>query len=116
MFSVMGLGNVKHTGSFRDVFYDEKAINNLSDDAPTIAYRKISLFYANIINMFRISMGDFAVIDCVKFMNKEEDVWLFWILWFLMVIVLAVIFMNFVVAEATETYNEVNESITEFIY
>lgn len=116
MFSVMGLGNVKHYGSYRDVFYDEKAINNLNADAPNFAYRQISIFYANIIQMFRISMGDFAIIDCIKFSDKQEDVILFWILWFLMVIVLAVIFMNFVVAEATETYNEVNESIVEFIY
>ena len=66
--------------------------------------------------MFRISMGDFAIIDCVKFMNNREDVIVFWIIWFLMVLVLAVIFLNFVVAEATETYNLVNESIVETIY
>lgn len=116
MFSVLGTCNVKHDGSFRMVFYSKDDINNLSPDAPNFAYRKISLFYANIIQMFRISMGDFAVIDCIKFVNKQEDVVVFWILWFIMVIILAVIFLNFVVAEATETYNQVNESIVEFIY
>ena len=66
--------------------------------------------------MFRVSMGDFAVLDSVKYMNKQEEVIVFWILWFLMVLTLAVVFLNFVVAEASETYNQVSESIVEFIY
>lgn len=33
-----------------------------------------------------------------------------------MVLALAVVFLNFVVAEASETYNDVSERITEFIY
>ena len=66
--------------------------------------------------MFRISMGDFALIDLVKYMNNREDVIIFWIIWFIMVLVLAVVFLNFVVAEASETYNIVNDSIIETIY
>lgn len=66
--------------------------------------------------MFRISMGDFAMIDLVKYMNNREDVIIFWIIWFIMVLVLAVVFLNFVVAEASETYNIVNDSIIETIY
>lgn len=33
-----------------------------------------------------------------------------------MVLVLAIVFLNFVVAEASETYNLVNDSIIETIY
>ena len=61
-------------------------------------------------------MGDFALIDLVKYMNNREDVIIFWIIWFIMVLVLAVVFLNFVVAEASETYNIVNDSIIETIY
>ena len=116
MHGVLGIGNVKVTGGYQTVFFDKEGINNMSPDAPNFAYSKIPLFLGNVINMFRISMGDFAVIDLVKYLHVIEEVIVFWILWFLMVLALAVVFLNFVVAEASETYNKVNESIVEFIY
>ena len=68
MFSVLGIGNVKRPDGYRLVFYDDKKVNNVSDDAPNVDQRKINLLLGNIIHMFRISWGDFAIIDCVKFM------------------------------------------------
>ena len=74
------------------------------------------MLIGNIIHSFRVALGDFALIDLVKFMNNREDVIIFWVIWFIMVLVLAVVFLNFVVAEASETYNIVHDSIIETIY
>ena len=116
MFGVLGIGNIKRPGNFRLVFYDKDKKQNISDDAPNVDQRQINLLLGNIIHLFRISMGDFAIIDCVKYMENASDVIVFWFLWFFMVLVLAVVFLNFVVAEASDTYNTVVESIEETIY
>ena len=116
MFGVLGIGNIKQPGNFRLVFYDKDKKQNISDDAPNVDQRQINLLLGNIIHLFRISMGDFAIIDCVKYMENASDVIVFWFLWFFMVLVLAVVFLNFVVAEASDTYNTVVESIEETIY
>ena len=48
-------------------------------------------------------MGDFGAIDAAQYLSKE-DIWIFWIIWFINVIVTCVIFLNFIVAEASESY------------
>lgn len=60
-------------------------------------------------------MGDFAIIDSAIFLTNPEDSWMFWIIWFFTVIVACVIFLNFIVAEASESYNQVSEFISEYI-
>jgi len=111
MFGVLGIGNIKRPGNYRLVFYDKEKKQNISDDAPNVDQRQINLLLGNIIHMFRISMGDFAIIDCAKYLENGSDIIVFWFLWFIMVLVLAVVFLNFVVAEASDTYNTVVESI-----
>ena len=68
MISVLGIGNIKVQDGFRLVFYDEENKYLLSDEAPTVEFRKINLFVANVIQMFKISMGDFAIIDSAKYL------------------------------------------------
>ena len=116
ILAVLGVGNINRPDGYRLVFLDKEKASGISDDAPNVDQRQLNMLIGNVIHMFRISMGDFAIIDLVKYMNNKEDVIIFWVIWFIMVLVLAFVFLNFVVAEASETYNIVNDSIIETIY
>lgn len=43
------------------------------------------------------------------------DNYMFWIIWFLTVMVACIIFLNFIIAEASNSYNEVNEFLDQVI-
>lgn len=115
ILGILGIGNVKVPGNFRDVFYKKDAPDGWSDAAPNYEYHQIGLLWGNLVQEIRISMGDFAILDCVKYIKDPEDSIVFWLMWFAMVLVSAIVFLNFVVAEATNSYNNVNENLEEFI-
>jgi len=54
----------------------------------------------------RISMGDFAIIAAAEFLTPIEN-YMFWVVWLLAVVVQCIIFLNFIVAEASNSYEEV---------
>ena len=107
MYGVLGLGNCRLYGAFRDKF-DLNAKNpgkpaDLSDDAPGIEYKKIGLFFGNILQTVRISMGDFAAIDASDYLTEGEN-YLFWCIWLLTAVITCIVFLNFIVAEASASY------------
>jgi hypothetical protein len=55
-------------------------------------------------------MGDFALIEASKGLPKQEGN-LFWILWIIGVIITNIVFLNFVVAEASNSYVKVTETL-----
>ena len=113
MYGVLGLGNAKIPGGFRDAFYDFET-SELKSDAPGIEYDKIGLFFGNFIQTIRLSMGDFAAIDAANTLSKNEN-YVFWIVWFVTVVVTCIIFLNFIVAEASASYSTVSEQLQDFI-
>ena len=48
-------------------------------------------------------------------MNVKQH-WLFWIIWVLMVLFSALIFLNFIIAEVSNSYQNVKMSIDALIY
>ena len=86
----------------------------LADGAPGAEYLKIGLFFGNFLSIIRISMGDFAIISAAEFLTPVEN-YLFWLIWLLCVTVNCIIFLNFIVAEAGNSYNEVSEDLENFI-
>ena len=70
MYGVLGLGNSRIPGGFREQFFDFEN-NELSSDAPGIEYDKIGLFFGNFIQTIRLSMGDFAAIDAANTLSKS---------------------------------------------
>ena len=64
----------------------------------------------NFISVMRISLGDQSIIKGVEYLTKEENI-LFWIIWVLAVIVNCIVFLNFIVAEASNTYNNVSAQL-----
>lgn len=112
MFGVLGLGNVLIPGDFQTTFNihandaDKTKIPELKaydNGYPGAEYYHVHLFFGNLFSTIRLSMGDFGAIDAAQYLSKE-DIWIFWIIWFINVIVTCVIFLNFIVAEASESY------------
>lgn len=106
MYGVLGLGNSRIPGGFRENFYDFEN-NELKSDAPGIEYDKIGLFFGNFIQTIRLSMGDFAAIDAANTLSKNEN-YVFWLIWFVTVVVTSIVFLNFIVAEASASYTTVS--------
>lgn len=85
-------------------------------DAPNFEYYNIGMLFGNFLNVMRISMGDTAIIAAVEYIDddlqtSQNDTFLFWGILLGIIIVNCVVFMNFIVAEAANTYNAVNENL-----
>ena len=85
MFGVLGIGNEKLDGKFRDHVIEVQSSNDfvaeaaagvfnvdpdadlriIDEDIPGVEYAKIGLFLGNMITIMRISMGDFEIIGAV---------------------------------------------------
>ena len=111
MYGVLGLGNYKLYGEFRDNFNKD---GELDDSAPGVEYKKIGLFFGNILQTVRISMGDFGAIAAADYLTAQEN-YLFWFIWLLTAVITCIIFLNFIVAEASASYTEVSEQLEIYI-
>ena len=58
-------------------------------------------------------MGDNAV-EAVMYMGEERK-WLFWFVWLIICYLTFIIFFNFVIAEASESYNSVKENLDNIL-
>ena len=112
MFGVLGLGNDKLDGEFKDLYAEGGSDG--PEEAPNYEYYKVGLFVGNIIQVIRISMGDFAIIGVAGTLKEEENI-VFWIIWLSTVIITCVVFLNFIVAEASASYTDVSENLDNFI-
>jgi|DEB0MinimDraft_12_1074336.scaffolds.fasta_scaffold139483_1 hypothetical protein len=59
-------------------------------------------------------MGDFAIIAAADYLS-ETDNYMFWLIWLVTVVLTAIIFLNFIVAEASNSYTEVSEQLENYI-
>jgi hypothetical protein len=82
---------------------------------PASEYRNLSKDSANFLTMFRISLGDFDFGILSGDTLSTEQQWLYWILWMFIVIFTALIFMNFIIAEVSNSYAVVKESVTQLV-
>ena len=81
---------------------------------PMIEYTHMNMFLASITITFRLSLGDYSLVDAVAYFNKVDE-YCFWIVWLITIIVTNIVFLNFVVAEASNSYNEVSEKLEKFV-
>lgn len=110
MFSlVMGVLGFQNFTSDQETWEGMLAKNNY----PGIEYSEIGRFFANIITIIRMSMGDFDV-NAVVYMDKTSSK-IFWFMWIIIVLVTAVIFLNFIVAEASASYEKISANITNYL-
>ena len=81
-------------------------------------YKNIGPFMGNVMTTLRLSLGDFYF---GVLMDKNQPLptlnhWLYWIIWVFMVIFSSLIFLNFIIAEVSNSYANAKENIDSLIY
>ena len=71
------------------------------------SYLYIGSFAGALIDSIKMSLGDFEVIGRVQ--SNLEHYIIFWFTWTILVLVLSIIFLNFIIAEASASYEKVTE-------
>lgn len=88
---------------------------------PAPEYAKIGPFVGNVFTTLRLSLGDFDFgvleeVDPKKGGLDSDQRMLYWIVWLAMVIFSALIFLNFIIAEVSNSYSKINENINKLVY
>ena len=87
-------------------------------------YKDMYTTFSGFIQVFRNSIGDIVPVKLDAWnVSKTNDSVLsamahgiVWIFWFINIFTMTIVFLNFVIAEVGNTYNEVRESGTLFLY
>ena len=69
---------------------------------PGFEYKHLSLFFANFLRTLRFSFGDFDFGSIVHLNHFESTV--FWITWVITVLMNCIVFLNFIIAEVSQSY------------
>lgn len=79
-------------------------------------YQHVGWFMGNFLTTLRLSLGDFdfGVLEGNN-LDADQHV-LFWIIWTVMVVLSSLIFLNFIIAEVSNSYSTINEQINALIY
>lgn len=72
---------------------------------PFSEYAPVDLTVGNVFNTFRMSLGDFDFTQMFHLTANEGLI--YWILFTIVLIISNVIFLNFIIAEASESYKRV---------
>jgi hypothetical protein len=62
-----------------------------------------------MISTLRISMGDFDF-GAANFLTPAEN-GIYWAIWLMVVIMTCIIFLNFIIAEASASYEKIKENL-----
>ena len=112
VFAVLGAGNQKVPGAFKEA-YDEAFEEGDVSELPNAEYQKIGLLIGYIFSTLRISLGDFDF-GAANYLTKPENC-LYWLIWLFVVIITCIIFLNFIIAEASASYESVKENLQAMI-
>jgi len=83
---------------------------------PSTEYKQIGPFSGNIMYTLRLSLGDFSF-AILNDPNKEDwEQWMFWVAWYSYVIFGTLIFLNFIIAEVSNSYEIVKINLNQLIY
>ena len=83
------------------------------EDYPDEEYEKIGLWFGYIITVLRTSLGDFEF-QSSEFLTVGEN-HVYWIVWFAIVLTNCIIFLNFIIAEASASYEKVASDLEAYI-
>ena len=112
MFGVLGLGNHKIPGSYRKKYL--KVDGTLDDDHPYHVYSFVGDMIGNLVECLKISLGEYSIIGVSDYLDKRENT-TFWFLWFLILITTLIVFLNFLVAETTNSYKVVKKDLVAYV-
>lgn len=110
MIGIIGLANVAVKGKFRDKYlgYDD------FPPPPCYEYKYLGLLVGNFLTTLRIAFGDYDQISASYYLYKSDNI-MFWFCWLLIVAVTAIVFLNFIIAEASASYEKINEKKDTYI-
>ena len=95
-------------------FYDA-TIQFSEVEVPGEEYEKVGItFISNFLNVLRVSMGDFDF-SAIGFLTDAEFS-LFWVVWLAILVSSNIIFLNFIIAEASASYENVKENLDAEVY
>lgn len=105
LLGIIGVGNLDKelNSKFHEAFIED-AENG--DPYPGVEYKHVGLLIGNLYSAIRIATGDYKRIEVANYMSNEEN-YMFWASWFLMVVVASIVFLNFIIAEASASYEKV---------
>ena len=83
-------------------------------EVPGEEYNRLGLFFGSFFTVLRTSLGDFDF-GASEFLTDEEDL-MFWMIWFLIVIMTCIVFLNFIIAEASASYEKIKNRLDAEIY
>jgi len=114
----LGIGNPNIEGNFKKQFGSDPTLKNedgefIAGDKPGAEYDYLGLFLGNLITTLRMSMGDFGF-DSANLLDGPEN-GIYWAVWLLIVVITNIIFLNFIIAEASASYEKVSENLEAFI-
>ena len=120
LISVLGIGNPLIEPEFKEAFppvesKDPKEVAASQGDIPNSEYRYIGLTFGHMIDIIKMSVGDFGIIDKSMYTVDVETNYLFWFTWFIIALIACIIFLNFIIAEASASYEKVSSQIEETI-
>lgn len=70
-------------------------------------YSKVGSTVGNFITTIRLSLGDFDF-SLLEGLNTKQN-YMFWIIWMIMVLFSSLIFLNFIIAEVSNSYQNVKD-------
>lgn len=108
LLGVLGVGNKDIEGGF-NVMYGNKTIN---DGYPGYEYENIGVYLGNILDVIRISMGDFGW-SGPYLLTPGENI-IYWFVFIMIVVITCIIFLNFIIAEASASYLKVSNDLFAF--
>ena len=100
IFAVIGVANKNQPGHFQD--YSNSTEYEEDDFRPYAEYDGIGYFLGNIINTFRMSLGDFDF-EALGHMDVTEN-YLYWFMWVIVIFSTLIVFINFIIAETSNSY------------
>jgi len=89
--------------------YSEEQPKYKAPDLPGGEYNYVGLFLGSFLTVLRTSLGDFDF-GGSTFLTEEEN-YIFWLIWFFIVVSTCIIFLNFIIAEASASYENVKERL-----
>jgi hypothetical protein len=80
---------------------------------PMLEYHHIGLLFGYFISTLRMSLGDFDFAGSI-YLSAEEN-YLYWAMWFLVVLMTCIVFLNFIIAEASNSYSNVMDRLEAMV-
>jgi len=104
VFSIFGTGNFNIKSDFSTENKEE-----FSGEYFGREYYVVGLFWGNIFQTMRASMGDYEFEGA----NKLDDILnrVYWAFWTILVTIMCIVFLNFIICEASASYEKVKTNL-----